>query len=180
MNHFFQKKFLTMNYELESELTPILGSGEKIRWIGKPRAGIFLQGSDFFLIPFSIFWCSFIAFWEYSAYKAGAPIFFMLFGIPFIVIGIYLLFGRFFIDAKIREKAIYAVTQHRIILKSGFWTQAIQSLDIKTLPPIHIHQKLDNSGTITFGTARKGYSPPSFEHIQDVQEVYNIIVSLRS
>lgn len=158
-----------MDYELESELVPVLGNGEKIKWVGKPRTGIFLQASDIFLIPFSIFWCSFIAFWEYSAYRTGAPIFFMLFGIPFIIIGIYLLVGRFFIDAKIREKAIYAITQHRIIIKSGFWTQEIKSLDIKTLPPIHLTQKSDNSGTITFGTARKNYTPPSFDHIQNVQ-----------
>ncbi len=168
-----------MDYELESELVPVLGNGEKIKWVGKPRTGIFLQPSDIFLIPFSIFWCSFIAFWEYSAYRTGAPIFFMLFGIPFIIIGIYLLVGRFFIDAKIREKAIYAITQHRIIIKSGFWTQEIKSLDIKTLPPIHLTQKSDNSGTITFGTARKNYTPPSFDHIQNVQYVYDIIVLMR-
>jgi hypothetical protein len=89
-----------MNFELENELMPSLGSDEKLIWTGKPKTGIRLSSSDIFMIPFSLLWGGFAFFWETTVIATGAPFFFILWGIPFVVIGCYMIFGRFFFDAK--------------------------------------------------------------------------------
>ena len=87
-----------------------LDSDEQIQWAGRPRQGVFLKPSDALIIPFSIMWASFSIFWEYSVfqqYQTGKPVLFMAFwGVPFVLVGIYILILRFFFDAYLRSKTI--------------------------------------------------------------------------
>ncbi len=89
---------------VEMEVARELGSGEKIVWCGKPRTGLTLSPGDIIVIPFSILWCGFAIFWESSVISTNAPFFFKLWGIPFVLVGLYMVIGRFFADAKAREK----------------------------------------------------------------------------
>jgi len=179
------------NYDIENELRMNLSSGEKLIWKGKPKTGILLRSSDAFLIPFSLLWGGFAVFWESSVMATDAPFFFKLFGIPFVLVGIYIVIGRFFIDAKKRANTIYGITTDRIIIKSGVFNTDIKSLNIKTLSDITINQKNDNSGTITLGSTDSRYSmmqgmdwpgtkqPPRLEFIEDVKSVYDKIIDLQ-
>ncbi len=142
------------NYAIESELSPNLSSDEKLIWAGKPKTGIIFRSSDVFLIPFSLLWCGFTVFWETSVIASGAPFFFKIWGIPFVLAGLYITGGRFFIDAKKRANTVYGITSDRIIIKSGIFNQSIKSLNIRTLTDITIDQKSDNSGTVTLGPSR--------------------------
>jgi len=180
-----------INFDLENELRQNLSSGEKLIWTGKPRTGIMLRSSDVFLIPFSLLWGGFAVFWESSVLATDAPFFFKLWGIPFVLAGIYMIIGRFFIDAKKRENTIYGITTDRIVIKSGVFSTDIKSLNIKTLSDITINQKSDNSGTITLGPTDMRYSmmqgmewpgnkqPPKLEFIDDVKSVYDKIIDLQ-
>jgi hypothetical protein len=125
-------------------------------------------------------------------YLLGAPFFFKLWGIPFVLVGFYMIIGRFFMDAKKRANTVYGITQDRILIKSGIFTRDIQSLNIKKLPEINLSQKSDNSGTITFGPTysmtfmmqRKDSNAanqvPCLEFIDDVKEVYDKIIVLQT
>src|SRR6266436_215662 len=108
-----------------------LSSGEKLLWSGQPRAGIRLRGSDAFAIPFSILWCGFAIFWEPMVVRKGAPVFMMLWGIPFVLAGLYIVFGRFIVDAMSRAKTFYGVTNERVIIISGLFSRQVKSLNLR-------------------------------------------------
>ena len=186
-----------MIYSIENELT----GSEKILWQGKPATGIKLQSADIFAIPFSIFWCGFSIFWELGAsgalgsmkhQNAADPIaiIFPIFGLPFIAIGLYMVIGRFFADAKIRANTDYAVTNERVIIASGLFSRKVKSLNLKSVPDISISEKKDGSGTITFcetssssfnsfqnmpGMPTGRQQVPAFTMIHDVRNVYTIL-----
>lgn len=174
-----QKRFIT------SQLSP----GESILWSGQPRRGIIFRASDAFMIPFSLLWCGFAIFWEMSVLSTGAPFFFKLWGIPFVLVGLYMVIGRFFVEARQRAKTYYGVTNERAIIVSGIFRKQIKSLNLKTLADISLDEKTDGSGTISFGlsnsnSARQNGFPfsrrnqsevPSFDSIQNAKKVYEII-----
>ena len=93
-----------MNGDLRDQfdLQGYLGPGEKLLWSGQPEAGLKLRGSDAIVIPFSLMWAGFALFWEYSVLGTNAPLFFKLWGIPFVLVGLYMVVGRFFVDAWMR------------------------------------------------------------------------------
>ena len=69
---------------------------------------------------------------------------------PFVLIGLYLIAGRFLVDAWAREKTVYAVTTQRIlILRSGPYSKFI-SLAINRLPELSLDERADGRGTIRF------------------------------
>ena len=136
----------------------------------------------------------FAIYWEIMALsipkdKAGpVAIIFPLFGIPFVIVGLYLIFGRFIVDSNQRKKTFYGLTNQRIIIISGVFSRKVESLNLKTLTNISLKEKSDRSGTINFGQnnplswwfggmAWPGMpkSGPSLEMIEGAKEVYEKI-----
>jgi len=144
-----------MTHQASSQIQNHLEPGERILWSGQPRQGVVLRGSDAFLIPFSLLWGGFAIFWELSVLTQGAPLFFSLWGIPFVVVGVYLIVGRFFVEAKQRERTFYAVTSERVLIVSGVLQRRVKSLALRTLSDVSLTESRDGSGSITFGP-----SPP--------------------
>ena len=173
----------------ESQIKPELGSKERLLWSGRPRCGLVLRAADAFLIPFSLMWGGFAISWEAGVIAAGAPFFFMLWGIPFVLIGLYLIFGRFWVDAKQRAKTYYGVSNERVIIISGLFRRSINSLNIDTLTDVSLTERGDGSGTITLGPTNPWhgwfggsnwpgagqYSAPALELIDNARHVYETI-----
>src|SRR4051812_45211669 len=99
-----------MQSDPSSMIRQQLGSREKLLWYGQPRQGIVFRASDVLFIPFSLIWGGFALFWETSVLVAGAPFFFAFWGIPFVLAGLYMIFGRFFVEARMRQHTSYGVT----------------------------------------------------------------------
>ncbi len=123
----------------------------------------------------------------------GAPFFFSLFGLPFVGVGLYIVFGRFFVDSSQRKHTIYGLTEERLIIKSGVFTKSFKSMDINSLTDIEYIEKEDGSGSIYFGTKkteinigvnmnRYPYTKPNpqLDLIPDVRNVYQQIIGLQN
>lgn len=180
-----------MDYQSTTELQEYLDRNERLIWTGQPKKGFVFRTADAFLIPFSILWCGFAVFWFVTALMSGGA-FFALFGVPFVLMGLVFVFGRFFIDARQRAHTFYGLTEDRILIKSGVYKTSITSFNIKTLAGIEYTEKRDGSGTIVIGPKNpmavwgNGMTwwpgakvAPSFDMIPDVRKVYNKIVELQ-
>src|SRR4051794_20349416 len=93
-----------------------LASDEQVIWSGRPSQGFLLRPGDALTIPFSILWAGFAFFWEAGVVGSHAPLLFSLFGVPFVLAGLYITIGRFFYDAHQRSQTVYALTNERVII----------------------------------------------------------------
>jgi hypothetical protein len=168
-----------------SEINPLLAKRERVLWNGRPKQGLLFRKSDAFMIPFSLMWGGFAIFWETTVIKSGAPFFFMLWGIPFVLVGLYMIVGRFFADAWQRTKTFYTVTNERILIVGGLFNRTVTSLELRTLPEMSLSLQDDDKGTLSFGEDQTGFGstfggrwsqsnqkrPPQFEGIPDAAGV---------
>ena len=178
-----------MNESFDNAIQSQLAPNEKLLWTGQPAKGLRLRAADALLIPFSIMWGGFAIFWEMTVLNTNAPGFFALWGIPFVLVGLYLMIGRFFVDAAQRNNTVYAVTSERVIIASGILWPSTKSLSIDTLSDVSLNEHWDGKGTITFGpvpmwnswqrgSAWPGSTAklvPSFELIDDPRRVFDLI-----
>ena len=137
---------------VQEEISRELSADEQVVWSGQPRQGVVVRGSDALVVPFSLLWCGFAIFWETSVILApNAPAFFVLWGVPFVGVGIYMVIGRFFVEAKQRTCTFYAVTNERILIVSGLFSRKVMSLSLRTLADLSLTESKSGEGSITFG-----------------------------
>jgi hypothetical protein len=163
--------------------------GEKIVWWGQPAQGLLFTSKDWFMVPFSLMFAGFAVFWESSVLSAtNSPTFMRLWGVPFLLVGLYLVVGRFLVDAWVRRGITYAVTDKRIlILRSGPSTK-FTAMTFDQLPSVNLTEHRAGRGTIRFGQEQSpwsnhGYSSaspafdptPQFIAIEDARRVFEHI-----
>ncbi len=181
-----------MDIEDQQALLKYIQPGETLQWSGTPLGGMRLKRSDRFMIPFSLLWGGFACFWEYTAWKSDAPFPMLIFGMAFVVAGLYLIFGRFVYDMLAREDTVYGLTSERALILSGMFSKSLKSIDLKGVPEISYEERSDGRGTITFGrtgivtgwggfgdhSSRSGQpAAPAFEMIENGATVMQMVRS---
>ncbi len=172
-----------------SEIIDQIQGDERLLWADKPATGIKFRSTDIFVFIFSILWLSFSLFWTYMAMDAS--IIFALFGIPFILVGIHLLFARFIFDALSRKNTVYGLTNKRIIQKSGLFKVHYKSVFLDSLPSLAYTERPDGSGDISFGqtinsfkkrdtSKNQNFPIVRIEFIPNVRGVHNKIADAKS
>jgi len=190
---------------LSTPLDSYLDPGEQLLWSGQPKQGVRLQAADLFLIPFSLVWAGFAFFWEATvlglvSFGEGGfgrdnhpPVFFALWGIPFCLVGLYLVVGRFFGDAASRRRTWYGITARRVIVLKSFFSTNVTSIDYANLSTLDLVERKDNSGDIRFsfpvivsdfpdadGMRSRRYSRvPGFYQLPQARTTYNLIRELQ-
>ena len=173
---------------------PRLRPGETLLWSGQPKQGLHLRVHDVGLIPFSIMWCGFAVVWTYNVFHSNAPIFMKIWGVPFVLIGLYLLVGRFFVDAHVRQRISYGLTDQRVIVLGGLWRSRMASHSLSKLDRIELAEHRDGTGTVYLDGKKislhsmdwsrdnvwTGWSLNRLERINDAQWVYNKVLELQS
>jgi len=163
-----------------------------------PNPNIIFHSDDWISIPFAVFWTAFTVFWEQGAMNTnsksgGRDWFFMVWGIPFIAFGIYMLAGRFVLDAWLKRRTYYALTNRRALVVQEGWTTKTSSIYLESIPQIEFEG--DATGTIWLGPKYPVVAPrgrrtrdlsrfsvgdvPVFADIDDVTTVHRQILQLR-
>lgn len=162
-----------------------LEAGERLLWWDQPKQGVMLRKSDLYLIPFSLLWAGFAIFWEAMVVTGNAPWFFKLWGVPFVLIGIYFVIGRFFYDSWRRSRVYYGLTDSRVLIATP---NSCRTLTLDSLGEIAVEEGRNGEGSITFGRepapvwANAGWQSwsgapavPAFERIREAQRVFAAI-----
>jgi hypothetical protein len=174
-----------------------LVEGEEILWLGQPDASKLFSGHDIFLIPFTLLWGGFALYWNIGVWTSGSPFFFRLWGLPFLLVGFYLVIGRFLYKQWSKRNTYYAVTNKRLLILSTGFRHNLQAFRLSNLPDLTKSINWDGTGTVTFGKppARSmwrnnsmnlsnsgmelfGYSLPGFYDIPNANDVYALINEL--
>lgn len=137
---------------------PYISDNEYILWEGAPEKGFTFTSRDLVMIPFSLFWLAFALFWEFSVITSTSSLFMAIWGLPFVGVGIYLLFGRFIQSICLRNKTFYIITNKKLIIRSG--------------SKIHLHK--NGNGTILFWQEsyhRNGRRYSSYFALENIADV---------
>lgn len=179
---------------LKQVIQPYLTLQERLLWIDKPQPGMQFAKADWFLIPFDVFFTCFAFFWMAMAAtiteEGGFP-FFTLLGIPFVMMGLYMLFGWHFLDFIKRSKTVYAITSERTLIlnqRSGL----VHAYPLDQLKNITFTQQADDSGNLFLGSIDPHYQmlqgtswpgvklSPTFQKIAGIQHVYTVLKEAKS
>jgi hypothetical protein len=196
----------SMNYNTSTELQAELSSGESLLWSGQPQRKVIFHQQDWFGIPFSLLWGGFAIFWELGATgywgiigkSHSAPEFFVLWGIPFVLIGQYMIWGRFFYADWKKTRIYYGVTNKRVLILSTGSNRRVTDTYFSNLDSVSLTTRYDGIGTVEFApepvtqtawgfgnNRRRGnqlgidLSRLAFFDIADAKNVYQLIQSQR-
>ena len=186
-----------MDPYVQAELQPELQPDEQLLWSGRPNPNRLFTAVDIFLIPFSLLWGGFAIFWEVLALTSisrynSAVWWFPLFGIPFVLLGLYFIFGRFLVKRRVKRNTVYAVTDRRVIAITTAFGRSVRSLSMKRLPGLEVSTRSGRAGTVTFGhwsglaglyanTGMEwlawgmGQRPMAFYDLDDARSVYELV-----
>jgi len=173
--------------DLDSALRGYLQTGERLKWTGAPAQGFRTSPQDLFMIPFSLLWGGFAIYWESSVLSSGAPGFFDLWGIPFVAVGLYMIFGRFIVDAWVRSRTIYGVTDRRALLLRRAFGETLNAVPLDQ--NVRLRAEANGVGSIEFGqptsmfsgNRNSGFWTPAlapgvrFIGIDNVRDVYRLV-----
>lgn len=165
---------------IQAELSP----GERLLWTGRPPLGLMLRASDAAMIPFHLLFGGIVLVMLSSM---------QFFSLLFVVIWLYLIFGRFFVDKWRRARTYYAVTSERVVVVFLRFGRTTKSLNLDTLTDVTLTERDTGAGIITFGPlalifgsypgsglpGMGQYAFPIFELSSDARQVYEIIRDAR-
>ena len=171
-----------------------LDRDEKLLWEGAPATGLRFRASDLGKSVFGLFFLGFSIFWVAGASSVtsgfhtsglaagpeGVFQFFPLFGLPFVLVGAYMVFGQYLWNAYVRGKTRYALTDRRAIIAKSALGRSLKSW------PINKRTRLElipgDESTIWFaeeerrGNKGRRYTvKKGFEYITGGDQVYRLM-----
>ena len=117
----------------------------------------------------------------------------MIWGIPFVLVGQYVIWGRFLYSAWKKRRTHYAVTSRRVLVVQDGWKRQMASVYIDTLPILIKEGNSSGIGALRFAqqefmwSERRGWgawdgmavgSVSTFRN-EDVASVYRLVSDLR-
>jgi hypothetical protein len=173
-----------------------LQAGEQVYWVGRPDPRRVFELGDVFTLGFGVVWLAFVIFWMASAAAMGAPLAFTLFGIPFLLVGLYLSLGIPIQRQFQRARTRYAVTDRRVVTTTG--ERSMRAIELSSIEATSVTVNADGTGTLAFDAGlglvsnlpawalnsyqdRRGASSGvmAFANVAEVSAVQALVESLR-
>lgn len=186
---------MNSEFDIKSDLM----KDEIVLWKGHPNPSKHFTSKDIFLVPFSLMWGGGAIFWEYMVLTkfdsfSDSKIIFPLWGIPFVLLGLYFIFGRFIFKYKSKLHTKYFVTNFRVLIYKNLFSKSLTSLSLDTVP-INMNQNNDGTGSLFFGNnsgvgnfyantgmdffTSYGGVTHAFYDIDDVKSVHQLIINTK-
>ena len=166
--------------EVEREMR----AGEKAQWVGYPIPTKFAIKEGMMSFLWGIPWTTFCIFWESMAIKSGT-LFMPLWGIPFIIIGLYLLTSPLWEYLRAR-RTVYVVSNQRLLILNGLLRPSRRSFAPPDIGSVEVDAGYDGIGSIIFSREREsdgegGWNVKKigFKAIPHVREAEEHIVQLK-
>ncbi|MEA2409612.1 MAG: hypothetical protein QOC77_173 [Thermoleophilaceae bacterium] len=136
----------------QQQLEPYLRPQERLLWSGRPDPSVLFTGKDGFLIPFSLMWGGFAIVWEVAAIVGtkGSSRWFVLWGIPFVCVGLYMIFGRFILKRRRKRETAYGLTDRRALVAVG--DRSLSDSPVTHIPTSVRRSRDGQHVTVTFGS----------------------------
>lgn len=175
--------------------------GERVLWSGRPKSGLRMEGRDFVNLPFGIVFTGFALFWTTMAFSltrsANTPtpfrIFFPLFGVPFMLAGLWVMFGSIIARSIHSKKTAYAITERRIITVIEGGNRTVTSIDLERILSTTLTEGKDGIGSISYsissrdlerlrigGRLSNPLNAMTLESIADAASAYRTLESARA
>jgi len=172
---------------------------ERVEWTGRPDTSVIFHQEDWLSIPFSLLWGGFAIFWLLGASGivdlwSNHPDrtfqwFGVIWGTPFVLVGQYLIWGRFLYGRWLKSRTYYGMTNKRaIVLRTGLGRRSCTSVYFESLPMLDKHVHSDGKGAISFGGQFSGEwqwgrgnnraRPLTFDDLADVASAYQVALVL--
>ncbi len=108
-----------------------------------------------------------------------------LWGLPFIAVGLYLLFGRFIYASYLKNRTYYVITNKKLIIRRGNKIEIYNGVE---LPPMSVRLHKNGNGTIIFSEetyVRRGrrltyIALENISEINQAQSAINILMQERA
>ena len=156
-----------------------IGVNDRVLWKGRPEKGITVRTDELLTIPFGIFFTIFACFWISMAMEAG---FFALFGIPFVLIGLYTMGGRLLVNEYMKRNTAYVITNKAIIRKRGNKVDVWYGRD---LADMHVFTHKNGTTSFMFSAnhvvygRRRGVSTNNLYGIENVRDAKDVSLAIQ-
>jgi len=162
--------------------------GERLVWADQPVADLYAQQARG-LVLFGVIWLALSIFWMFGAaisvFKPGhlgATVSLSLFGLPFVVLGVLLIYSPEWMR-RVARRSVYIITDQRAIVLLG---RAFGRTEVQTFPPDRLRkiastEHPDGSGDLIFEHywrvvgRRSTVVRRGFIAVRNVLEVENLI-----
>jgi hypothetical protein len=140
-------------FEQANRLRPYLLPGERLLWTGRPVQGLALRRSDLWVVPLTAGFVFLGLRHDAQVAEVMLRSFDLTFAVRaaiFLGGGVYVGVARFFHDAWLRRRTLYAVSDRRLLfLRTGPFGW-FRSIEIGYLPLLEYEEASGGRGTLTF------------------------------
>lgn len=178
-----------MTPQPEDVIRPELSPSEQLLWTGRPPQGFRLTPFDWVLIPFSLLWGGMVIYGASTLVWQNEGVGPLLVAFVLVAAALFVIFGRFGVDAQARAKTFYGVTSERVILVGGMFHRTVKSVNLDTLSDLTLTESSRAGGTIAFGTIPPWYlwyggsgfpgtgptAFPTFDLKENAKAVYELV-----